>query len=153
MIVAFIALLAGVLPMKTGWMRPDNFGLIIGMPRAEAVRKLADYGFKVKKGDDKNHLVVDYSDDKSLTLRFQKDRLFAVNFELFALVSEAKSAFVEQKESLRQRYGEPRKTRPSVVVYDNRLPNVMVVLQANPKSEPGRRGLGMLVVRYFDPRS
>jgi hypothetical protein len=28
----------------------------------------------------------------------------------------------------------------------------MVVISADPKSENGRRGLGMLVVRYFDPR-
>ena len=38
-----------------------------------------------------------------------------------------------------------------VVVYDDRLPNIMVVLSADPKSEYGRKGIGYLAVRYYDP--
>jgi hypothetical protein len=133
-------------------MRPDLFHLVIGMPRAEAVKTLTQNGWKTKPGEDKNHMVVDYSDDKGVTLQFRKDRLSAINFELFALVPEAKTAFVEQKEVLQEKYGAPRRSLPSIVIYDDRLPNVMVVLNADPKSEHGRRGLGMLVVRYYDPR-
>jgi hypothetical protein len=154
MTAALLVVLASVISgNQTSWMRPDLFHLVIGMPRAEAVHVLEESGWKVKKGDDDDHLVIDYSDDKSLTLRFQKNRLRAVNFELFALVPQAKTAFAEQREVLRQKFGEPRRSAPAILVYDNRLPNVLVVLQANPKSEQGRRGLGLLVVRYFDPRS
>jgi hypothetical protein len=133
-------------------MRPDSFHLVIGMPRAEAVKTLEDGGWKVKRGDDKNHVFIDYADDKSLTLQFNRGRLHAISFELFALVPEAQSAFAEQRDVLRGRFGRPRKTAPAIVLYDDRLPNVMVVLSADPKSEHGRRGLGMLVVRYYDPR-
>lgn len=153
MTILFLAVLASIVPAnKTSWMRPDLFHLIIGMPRAEAVKTLEESGWKTKPGDDKNHLIVDYSDDKSMTLQFRKNRLKAVSFELFALVPEAKRAFVEQKDVLREKFGDARKTLPSIVIYDDRLPNVMVVLNADPKSEQGRRGLGMLVVRYYDPR-
>lgn len=153
MILAIVAVLASIAPTsKTAWMRPDLFHLIVGMPRAEAVKTLNENGWKTKPGDDKDHLVVDYSDDKSLTLQFRKERLNAISFELFALVPEANLAFAEQKNVLREKYGTPRKDMPSVVLYDNLLPNVMMVLSADPKSEHGRRGLGMLVVRYYDPR-
>lgn len=153
MIIGFLAVLASIVPSnKTSWMRPDLFHLVIGMPRAEVVKTLNENGWKAKPGDDKNHLVIDYADDKSLTLQFRKERLNAVSFELFALVPEAQSAFAEQKNVLKDRLGEPRKTLPSIVLYDNLLPNVMVILSADPKSEHGRRGLGMLVVRYYDPR-
>jgi len=36
-------------------------------------------------------------------------------------------------------------------VYDHTLPNVMVVLADDPKSANGQKGLGILVVRYYDP--
>lgn len=153
MILTLLTLLASITPAnRTSWMRPDLFHLVIGMRRAEAVKTLAMNGWKTKKGDDADHVVVDYSDDKGVTLQFRKDRLNAVNFELFALVPEALQAFTEQRSVLREKYGDTRKSSPSVIVYDNRLPNVMVVLSADPKSEHGRRGLGMLVVRYYDPR-
>lgn len=153
MILAVVALLAAISPAnRTSWMRPDSFHLVVGMKRAEAVKTLAEGGWKVKPGDDRNHVFFDYADDKSVTLQFNRGRLHAVNFELFALVPDSQSAFAEQKTMLLERYGKPRKTAPSIVLYDDRLPNVMVVLSADPKSEHGRRGLGMLVVRYYDPR-
>ena len=52
------------------------------------------------------------------------------------------------KESL----GQPKKMKSkSVLLYDRILPNVMVVLSADPKSANAQKGLGILVVRYFDP--
>ena len=153
MIFAFLAVLASITPQnQTTWMRPDLFHLVIGMPRADVEKTLETNGWKIKPGDDPNHMVIDYSDDKGVTLQFRKDRLMAVNFELFALVPQAKLAFDEQKSFLRDKYGQAKKTLPSIVIYDDRLPNVMVVLSADPKSEHGKRGLGMLVVRYYDPR-
>ena len=153
MILAAAMILASLIPSsKTSWMRPDSFHLVVGMPRAEAVKTLEEGGWKVKPAKEKDHMFLDYDDDKSLTLQFKKGRLHAVSFELFALVPQAQIAFVEQKNVLRERYGQPRKELPSVVIYDDRLPNVMMVLNANPGSEHGRRGLGMLVVRYYDPR-
>ena len=47
--------------------------------------------------------------------------------------------------------GKPRKASKSLLVYDNRLPNVMVVVNDDPKSDSGQKGVGMLVVRYYDP--
>jgi len=150
-LVAF--LLAGAFPSnsKTSWMRPESFHLAIGMSRAAAVKELETSGWKLKRGDDGEHWIVDYAEDKSLTLHFDRERLHSVRFELFAIVGRAREAFVEEKAFLRESLGKPRVSSKTLVVYDNRLPNVMVVLTDDPKSAAGQKGIGMLVVRYYDP--
>jgi hypothetical protein len=139
---------------KTSWMRPESFQLTIGMPRTDVVKHLEDSGWKIKPGKDPSQMIVDYSDDKAMTLKFRGDRLHSARFELFAILPEARIAFAEESAFLRRKLGEPKKTikSKSVLLYDAQLPNVMVVISADPKSENGRRGLGILVVRYFDPR-
>jgi len=155
-VIAFLALfLATAFPSsdKTAWMRPDAFHLVIGMPRAEAMSALATSGWKAKKGDDADHVVVDYADDKTLTLAFERGRLKSARFELFLILHDAKSAFSEETAYLRATFGEPKKLKSkSVVVYDNALPNIMAVLSDDPTSEQGQKGVGMVVVRYYDPR-
>jgi hypothetical protein len=136
---------------KTSWMRPESFHLVIGMAKADAIHELESNGWKVKPGDDDEHMVVDYSDDKSLTLHFHRARLHSVRFELFAFVGQARDAFAEEKAFLRHSLGPPKKNSKTVILYDDRLPNVLVVLDDDPKSEKGQRGVGMLVVRYYDP--
>jgi hypothetical protein len=78
--------------------------------------------------------------------------LWSIRFELFAFLPDSKTAFNEEKAFLHESLGEPKKLKSkSVLVYDSTLPNVMVVLSADPKSENGAKGLGILVVRYYDP--
>jgi hypothetical protein len=155
LIVALAVLLATAFPSnsKTSWMRPDAFHLIIGMTRAETLSTLQSHGWKTQKGKDSKQLIVIFSDDKSLTLRFERDRLHSARFELFTLLPEAAPAFEEEKKFLHEKYGTPKKTRAkSVLLYSRQLPNVIAVLADDPKSEHGRRGLGMVIVRYYDPR-
>jgi hypothetical protein len=137
---------------KTSWMRPESFNLVIGMNRGETVKTLADHGWKTKKGDDNDHLVIDCADDKAVTLEFHRDRLRSIRFELFVFLPDAKTVFAEEKAFLRESLGPPKKIKSkSVVLYDGILPNVMVVVADNPKSENGQKGLGILVVRYYNP--
>src|SRR5205085_5338529 len=113
------------------------------------VKTLQDSGWELKAGPENNQMIVDYSGDKAMTLEFAKDRLHSVRFELFALLPEIRAAFAEQKTLLAREHGEPR-TRvrsDSVVVYDDRLPNIMVVLKADLTSEYGKKGFGYLAVR------
>jgi hypothetical protein len=136
----------------TAWMRPESFHLTIGLTRAETLKRLAEGGWKTKAGKNKTELVVDYGDADSFTLQFRKERLKAVRFEHFAFLQDARAAFEEETGYLRSAFGAPKKMKTkSIVVYDRVLPNVMVVLSADPKSENGQKGLGLLVVRYFDP--
>lgn len=137
---------------KTSWMRPESFHLAVGMSRREAVKALS--GWKLKKADDGRQLIIDYDDDKAVTLHFHKDRLRSIRFELFVFLPDAPRAFAEERDFLRQTLGEPKRSvkSSSVLVYDSILPNVMVVLAADPNSANGQKGLGILVVRYFDPR-
>ena len=81
--IAVVALfLATAFPSsdKTAWMRPASFHLVIGMPRADAMKALG--GWKTKSGKD-GQVTVDYADDKTLTLTFEKSRLKSARFELF----------------------------------------------------------------------
>jgi hypothetical protein len=143
---ALLALLLAITAPTTDWMRLDAFHLTIGMPRAEAVNALR--AWNPKQGKDANELVVDYASDKSLTLEFRKERLTSVRFELFALLAQVRKAFDERHAAL----GEPRKSTRSILIYDDALPNVIVVVNDDPKSAQGKKGLGVVAVRYYDPR-
>lgn len=151
MLLAILLLAAQQFPSSslTGWMRPEAFHLRIGMGRGEAVRKLASYN--PKPGKNKNEIVVDYSGEQALTLDFKDDRLHSVRFELFAFLPEVRKAFKEEKERLLETRGKPRKSTSAVLIYDEQLPNVMVVLSDDTKSEQGKQGIGFLAVRYYDP--
>lgn len=135
---------------KTAWMRLESFRLTIGMQRAEVAGALDKW--KPKRGANDDELVVDYASDKALTLEFRNDRLHAVRFELFAFLPQIRKAFEEERAYLREARGAPRKASTSVLIYDTALPNVMVAVIDNPKSEQGKKGLGVLAVRYYDPR-
>ncbi len=135
---------------RTSWMRPDSFHLAIGMPREDALAALEKWA--PKPGRDADEVVVDYSDDKALTLQFRKGRLTSVRFELFVFLPEIRLAFEEEKTRLAESRGKPRKATKSILIYDNALPNVMVVAADDPKSQQGKQGIGILAVRYYDPR-
>lgn len=138
---------------RIAWMRPESFHLVIGMPRAEVMRTLESNGWKAKKPAENGQVTVDYADDKTLTLAFQKERLKSARFELFVILHDAKKAFADEAAYLRATYGEPKKLKSrSVVLYDNALPNIMAVLSNDPKTAQGQQGVGMVVVRYYDPR-
>ena len=136
---------------KTSWMRPESFHLSVGMKRAAAVKALESNGWHTKKGDAAGQLVVDYSDDKSLTLQFAGERLTSIRFELFTILQDAPKAFEEERAFLRQSLGKPRQGTKKILIYDHKLPNVMAILSADPKSEQAQKGVGMVVVRYYDP--
>lgn len=154
MIALAVLLLATGFPnaSRTSWMRPESFHLHIGMTRSAAMATLSDFHWKPhaeKNGD----VGIDYTDDKALTLHFEHERLHAIRFELYTIVGQAKGAFEEERSFLRATLGEPKKVATkAVILYDDRLPNVIVVLNDDPKSESGKKGIGMLVVRYYDPR-
>ena len=57
-----------------------------------------------------------------------------------------------ERKYLLESTGKPRVSTSSVLIYDEQLPNLMVVVQDDPKSEQGKKGVGVLAVRYYDPR-
>jgi hypothetical protein len=153
MIAILAFLLGAAFPSnsKTSWMRPESFHLTIGMSRTATVDALESNGWKTKRGDSDGQLVVDYDEDKSITLQFERERLKSIRFELFTILQDAPKAFDEESAYLRESLGKPRMKSKKVVLYDQILPNVMAVLSADPKSEQAQKGVGMLVVRYYDP--
>jgi hypothetical protein len=151
----FLALLLlSVSPAKShvDWMRPEFFQLSIGMPRMEAVGKLRASGHTPKSGRDVDEVIVDYSDSRALTLQFHDDRLQSIRFELFLFRTEIRKAFEEERAYLKATRGVPKGVQSkSVVIYEEKMPNVMVVVSDSPESEAGKKGLGFLAVRYFAP--
>jgi hypothetical protein len=149
-----IALFAPAFPAaaQTSWMTPGAFHLGVGMKKQKALDVLAGGGWSTKPGKAPNQYIVDYADSKSLTLEFANDRLRSIRFELYAFFPEVKEAFKEQAELLRKQEGPPRKVKlESVLIYDKRLPNIMVVMSTDRRTEYGRAGVGFLTVRYFEP--
>jgi hypothetical protein len=136
--------------LDVDWMRLDAFHLSIGMTRMQVLSNLA--AWTPKQGKDSNELLVDYTDDKSLTLEFRNERLHAVRFEYFVMLPQVRLAFERQRAQLEHDFGKPRKATKSILIYDDRLPNVMVAVTDDPNSEQGKQGLGVLAVRYHDPR-
>ncbi|HEX2835983.1 MAG TPA: hypothetical protein VHW00_23455 [Thermoanaerobaculia bacterium] len=147
-----LALLLTAFPssQQTAWMRLESFRLAIGMSRMQTLETLK--AWNPKEGKDRNELVVDYTGEKSITLEFRNERLHSVRFELFVVLPQARVAFEEERQHLLDAIGKPRKATPSVLIYDGQLPNLMVVVQDDPKSEQGKKGVGVLAVRYYDPR-
>jgi hypothetical protein len=132
---------------RTAWMRPESFRLTIGMPRAEALKRLKEDGWKPLKGDNDNQMIVDYSSNKSLTLEFTKERLASVRFELFVMIPEVDGVFDEEKTFLHNTLGDPKPIKSkAMIIYDAALPNVMVV-----QTKDNSKGLGVLAVRYYNP--
>jgi elongation factor P--beta-lysine ligase len=147
-----LALLLTAFPStsRTSWMRLESFHLAIGMSRDEVVKQIAVWNPKF--GKDHDEIVVDYSGEKALTLEMHNDRLRSVRFELFAFLPEIRKAFDEERSHLRDTRGTARKSTKAVLIYDEALPNVMVVVTDDPRSEQGKKGIGILAVRYYDPR-
>jgi len=110
MIAVLALVFATVFPSnsKTSWMRPESFHLKVGMNRAAAVKALESNGWKTKRGDADGQLVVDYADDKSITLHFRRERLQSIRFELFTILQDAPAAFEEERAFLRESLGKPR---------------------------------------------
>jgi hypothetical protein len=136
--------------VRTDWMHPDAFHLAIGMSRLQVMNTLA--AWSPKQGKTADEVIVDYSQDKALTLEFKNERLRSIRFELFVLLPLIRKAFDDKRAALVATRGEPRKATKSILIYDNALPNVMVVVSDDAKSQQGKRGLGVLAVRYYDPR-
>lgn len=149
-LLALLLLTAFPSSSKTSWMRPESFRLSIGMSRTAAEQALEKWN--PKKGKDSDEIVVDYAEDKSITLEFKKERLRSIRFELFEYLPAIRQSFEEERKYLLDAQGQPPKATKSILIYDNALPNVMVVVSDDPNTEQGKKGLGVLAVRYFDPR-
>ena len=155
MLLVFTFLLATAFPSKsaTGWMRPESFRLAIGMSRVEVMKVIKDGGWDPKEGRTPDEVILDYTGERSVTLEFRRNRLRSIRFELFLTLDKIKAAYDEERAFLRKALGAPRATLRdgSILLYDDKLPNVMVVLSNDPKSENGRKGIGFVAVRYYDP--
>jgi hypothetical protein len=146
----FLALFFAVAPVTndTSWMRLDSFHLTIGMPKADALQSLIGTGVKPRDGDHAGQTIVDITPTRSLTLEFtKKNRLQSVRFEFFTMPGAIGAAFAEEKKFLHDSFGAPKPIKSkSMVIYDTTLPHVMAVVTTDMK-----KGLGTLVVRYYDP--
>ncbi|HXI11389.1 MAG TPA: hypothetical protein VNM92_01925 [Thermoanaerobaculia bacterium] len=147
-----LVLLAATTPSSsTSWMAPDAFRLTVGMPRTSVLRELSRSGWNWKKGKVVDEIFLTYEEGKTLTLAFGRGRLRSLRFELVGFIPQIRAAFSERTAVLDQKLGEPRRISSSILSYERRSPNVMLVSSTDSSSSYGKQGLGYLVVRYFEP--
>lgn len=154
MIHFMLLLLLGIGPSAhgTSWMAPESFHLSLGMKRNAVVKRLEKDGWKLEKGKVESHLVIPYESGKTVTLGFEKDRLRSIRFELVDFFPAVKAAFREQRQALTQKRGSPGPaSNDTVLIYEEKKPNVHVVVVADTRTDFGKQGVGFLVVRYFEP--
>jgi len=150
-ILALILLATTTASPKTSWMTPDAFRLSVGMPRSSALRELGRSGWSWKKGKVVDEVFVTYEEGKTVTLKFGRGRLRSIRFELVGFIPQIRAAFSERTNVLDQKLGTPRRISSSILSYERRSPNVMLVSSTESTSSYGKQGLGYLVVRYFEP--
>lgn len=136
---------------RTSWMQPDAFRLRLGMEKSAVASQLEGSGWSTREGKEPNHLIVEYDENRTITLMFEGERLDSIRFELVDFIPQLQQAFDEQRESLQKRLGEPDRTTDDILMYEKTDPNVFVVKSARPDSSFGRQGVGFLTVRYFTP--
>lgn len=154
MIHLALLLLLGISPsaQKTTWMTPESFHLSLGMKRSAVVKRLKKDGWKWEKGKVESHMVIAYENGKTVTLGFESDRLRSIRFELVDFFPAVKAGFREQQQTLNRKRGSPGPaSNETVLIYEDRKPNVHVVVVADVRTEFGKHGVGFLVVRYFEP--
>jgi hypothetical protein len=148
-------LFAGVVPeTTTGWMDPARLGISIGMGRDEVRARIESRGLKPKEGKVPEHLIVQLSEVRSVTLAFSEDDVLqSARFELIGFVPEIPPALKEIEKKLIGKFGQPdlRIARPTTLGFEKTRPNVYVTASTDPNTEFGKQGLGFLVVRYFAP--
>ncbi|HVR43798.1 MAG TPA: hypothetical protein VMS56_10185 [Thermoanaerobaculia bacterium] len=150
----FALLLGGVAPEPlTAWMEPARLGVEIGMTCTETLAELERRGRTAVPGKEKGHFLVTLSENRSVTLAFEKDRLQSMRFELSDFIPVVRVALAEVETRLQQRHGDPTRKieRPPALVYDGVEPRIYVVASVEHQGAFGRQGLGFLVVRYFAP--
>lgn len=149
-----LLLLGGVAPESvTGWMEPERLGVSMGMSR-DAVRSAVEKrGWIVEEGKVPEHVLVQLSERRSVTLAFSDDALQSVRFELIGFLPEIPPAMREVEKKLTARFGPPdlRIERPASLVFEKIDPQIYVTAATDPNTQFGRQGLGFLVVRYLDP--
>lgn len=152
---ALLAFLLTTFPSqsKTAWMEPSAFHLHLGMTRARVTAQLKTDGWTASPGNEPHHLVVRYDDGKTVTLVFRDDRLDSARFELVGFIPTVRSAYRELEELLEKKRGPPTRqvNNPTLLSWEDKAPNVVVVLSTSRETSYGRQGLGLLVVRYFVP--
>lgn len=153
-VLSLILIAAGVFPAtsKSAWMQPEAFRLTVGMERKTALDQMKRLGLKETKSKEKGNISFIYDDQRTITLAFAEQRLQSIRFELVDFIPGVKSTFGECEKALTSKLGKARlRIDDKVLIYDENKPNVFVVASIDTATDVGKQGLGVLVVRYFDP--
>ncbi|HUO83980.1 MAG TPA: hypothetical protein VM534_02605 [Thermoanaerobaculia bacterium] len=153
MVSLLLLLLAPSFPSTsaTGWMEPAAFHLRFGMNLDETRKAFRGSGHSLGPAGSKGEWIVDYEDGKSITLVFVKGRLQSIRFELVDFIPRIREAFREYEGRITRVRGTPTTRTGSILIYEEKVPQIYVVVSTDSSSSFGRKGLGFLAVRYFVP--
>ena len=151
MMLFLLLLGAGAFPSgsPTAWMDPAAFHLRMGMSRSAASAELRQIGVKPRAGKQANHLLIEYAENKTITLAFEANRLQSVRFELADYMVKIPGAYETARSRLETRNGKPSTKTATMSLWNDQAIQSMVVMSTDPRSRFGKQGLGFVVVRYF----
>jgi len=152
-LLSMLLLSGGTFPPRheTAWMRPDAFHLGIGMTRTKAESALRESHWTLRDGKKPGQLIVEYDEQRTVTLEFADERLVSIRFELVDFIPKIRAAFAVQKEALIEGRGKPDRETEELLIYDQTMPEIYVVVSTRHDTSFGKQGLGFLAVRYFLP--
>lgn len=153
MLCAVLGTVAPPNAKSLSWMQPAAFRLTVGMPEAEARKRLATDGRVLLPGRSPDEVVVEYQPGKTVTLQFSGRKLVSMRFELVDFLPSMKDYWREVKSNLQVRLGVPQVAPKGtdVMIWTDRNPQVMAALSMKKDDQFGRQGLGFIVIRHFAP--
>lgn len=133
-------------------MDPAAFQLRVGMSEADATAALRQHGWKTERGKAAGETIVSYEQGRTLTIVAERGKVRSIRFELVGFVPDVQQAFQERQKTLRRELGQPSEhAKGSTLIWEKSAPNVIAVVSTDRTTSYGRQGLGVFVVRYFDP--
>jgi hypothetical protein len=152
--VLLIFLVASAFPSqsKTAWMDPASFHLRVGMTERQAATALREHGWKTEQGKVAGETVVSYDQGRTITVVTEKGKVRSIRFEFVGYIPDVEQAFAERQKALRREFGKPAEHgKGSMLIWEKTAPNVIAVLSTHRETSYGKQGLGLFVVRYFEP--
>ena len=89
-----------------------------------------------------------------MNIQFVEDKLQSMRFEYVGFIPDVKVAYEELLVQLERSLGykgTKQKSDRTVLLFDRKTPNVMLVLSTSHDDSFGAQGLGFLAARYYEP--
>lgn len=134
-------------------MDPAAFRVAVGMSEREVRERFTAAGVELQAGEEPGELVGNYEDGKTVTIHFRDGRVDSLRFELVDFLPLMTKHWEDVSARLKKKLGAPTTAVPGadVLIWQENRPNVIAALSRRRDDRFGEKGLGFVVIRYFEP--